>query len=326
MMNTRKLGGTGLEVTELGFGAAPIGNLYRAISDEQAIATVDAAWAGGIRYFDTAPHYGLGLSERRLGLALADRPRDEYVISTKVGRLLVPNPDPTGADSEGFDHADDLTRVRDYSAAGVRRSLEQSLERLGLDRIDIALVHDPEDHLQQAAEEALPALCELREQGVIGAVGLGMNFVDPLHWFVTREQSAYSLDVILVAGRWTLLDRTAGRLLDACAERGVSVLSAAPFNTGLLAHREPPTDGYFNYEPVTADVLATARRFAATAEEYGSRLPQAAMRFPLRHPAVAAVVAGMQSPAEVTANVELIADDLSGRAWQALEALPPQLS
>ncbi|HEY9293679.1 MAG TPA: aldo/keto reductase, partial [Microlunatus sp.] len=289
-MKINKIGNTSLAVTELGLGAAPIGNLYRAISDEQATATVDAAWEGGIRYFDTAPHYGLGLSERRLGQALRDRPRDEYVISTKVGRLLVPNPNPTGADSEGFDHADDLTRVRDYSAAGVRRSLEQSLERLGLDRIDIALVHDPEDHLEQAAEEALPALCELRDAGMISAVGLGMNFVDPLHWFVTRDNSAYTLDVILVAGRWTLLDRSAGPLLDACAEHGVSVLSAAPFNTGLLAHREPPADGYFNYEPVTAEVLEAARRFAATAEHHGGRLPQVAMRFPLRHPAVAAVV------------------------------------
>ncbi len=326
-MRRRAIGNTGIEVTELGFGAAPIGNLYRGISDAQATATVEAAWDGGIRYFDTAPHYGVGLSERRLGTALRRYPREEYVLSTKVGRLLVRNDRPSGSDeAAGFACPDDLTRVLDYSADGVRRSLEQSLDRLGLDRIDIALVHDPDDHLEQAAEEAIPALCELRDQGLIGCVGLGMNYVDPLLWFVTRDYPAgVGPDVVLVAGRWTLLDRTGQPLLDACADRGVSVISAAPFNTGLLARSEPPVDGYFNYEPVTAEVLDRARGFAAACRDHGVDLPQAAMRFPLRHPAVATVLAGMQAPAEAVRNAELVADDLSAEAWAAIDAVPPAL-
>lgn len=326
-MRRRAIANTGIEVTELGFGAAPIGNLYRAIDDEQAIATVEAAWAGGIRYFDTAPHYGVGLSERRLGAALRRYPRDEFVLSTKVGRLLVPNQRPGGTDdAAGFECPDDLVRQLDYSADGVRRSLEQSLDRLGLDRIDIALVHDPDEHLEQAAEEAIPALCELRDQGVIGAVGLGMNYVDPLLWFVTRDYpSGVGPDVVLVAGRWTLLDRTAQPLLDACLDRGVAVISAAPFNTGLLARPDPPDDGYFNYERATAEVLQRARDFAAACREHGVELPQAAMRFPLRHPAVVSVLAGMQAPQEAERNTALVAENLSAEAWAAIDAVPPAL-
>lgn len=328
MMQRRKVGRTGLEVTEFGFGAAPIGNLYRAISDEQAAATVDAAWDGGIRYFDTAPHYGLGLSERRLGSALRKRPRQEYVLSTKVGRLLVPasTGDHDDRDQEGFDVPAELTRVRDYSAAGVRRSLDESRERLGLDSIDIALVHDPDDHLRQAAEESIPALSQLRAAGEIGAVGVGMNYVQPLLDLVTHDYpSGAGIDVVLVAGRWTLLDRTARRLLDACAERGISVIAAAPFNSGLLASPEPPADGRFNYEPATPQVLAKAREYAAVARAAGAELPHAAIRFPLRHPAVASVLAGMQTPDEAAANTAC-ADDLPESAWQAIEAVEPALA
>lgn len=326
-MKRRRLGHTDLEVTELGFGGAPIGNLYSAISDEQALAAVRAAWDGGIRYFDTAPHYGIGVSERRLGKALQEFPREEFVISTKVGRLLRPNPDPVGRDQQGFDTPDDVIRVFDYSAEGVRRSLDESRERLGLDTIDIALVHDPDDHLEQAAEESIPALCELRNQGVIGAVGLGMNYVEPLLGFVTRDYPAgVNIDVILVAGRWTLLDRSAKRLLDACAERGVSVIAAAPFNSGLLARPEPPESGTFDYEPASAEVLDRARQFAVAAREHGSELPQAAVRFPLRHPAVACVLAGMKSAEEVATNCKLVTDDLDPAAWQALDAVPPAIA
>jgi len=325
-MKRRSLGRTGLEVTELGYGGAPIGNLYSAITDEQALASVRAAWDGGIRYFDTAPHYGIGLSERRLGKALQEFPRGEFVISTKVGRLLRPNPHPIGRDQEGFDTPDDVIRVYDYSADGVRRSLDESRERLGLDKIDIALVHDPDDHLEQAAEESIPALCELRSQGVIGAVGLGMNYVEPLLDFVTRDYpTGVSIDAILVAGRWTLLDRSGRRLLDACADRGISVISAAPFNSGLLARPEPPESGTFNYEPASAELLDRARRFATVAREHGAQLPQAAIRFPLRHPAVASVLAGMKSPEEVATNCGLVAADLDPAAWRELDAVEPAI-
>ncbi|MCC8247130.1 aldo/keto reductase [Saccharothrix luteola] len=311
----RPLGTTGVTVTELGFGAAPIGNLYRARPDDVAHAVIEAAWAEGVRYFDTAPHYGLGLSERRLGAALAGRPRDDYVISTKVGRLLEPNPAPTGSDLAhgGFDVPDDQVRVRDYSADGVLRSIDASLRRLGVDRIDIVLVHDPDDHVDQALTEAVPALVALREQGVVRAVGLGMNqWQAPLR--AVRETD---VDVIMVAGRWTLVDRTAAPLLDACAERGVSVLAAAPYNSGLLARPWPPDDAYFDYGPAPADVLAVARSWAGTCERHGTTLPHAAMAFPLRHPAVASVVTGLGAVDHVRAAADRIREPVPEGLWAA---------
>lgn len=317
-MNRRRLGRISIEVTELGFGAAPIGNLHAAMSDEAAATTVECAWRRGIRYFDTAPHYGLGLSERRLGKALAGRPREEYVVSTKVGRRLVDNPAPTGSDlaAADFDVPDDLMRVRDYSADGVRRSLESSLSRLGLDRVDIALVHDPEDFMDDALRQAIPALAELREQGVIGAVGAGMNFAEPLQRIVAESD----VDVVMVAGRWTLADRRAAPLLAACTERGVSVLAAAPFNSGLLAHAWPPAGALFDYRPAAPDVLARARRLAEACRHHQRELPHAALRFPLRHPAVAAVVTGMRTAEHVTANVEWATAGLPDELWPDLDA------
>ena len=210
----RQLGRSGVAVTEISFGGAAIGNLFTAVTDEDARAAVDAAWDGGIRFFDTAPHYGLGLSERRLGAALGDRPRDQYVIATKVGRLLEPDPftGPAargGRDAEGFDVPGDLVRRFDYSADGVRRSLEASLGRLGLDRVDIALIHDPDAHGEQALREAYPALARLRAEGVVRAIGVGMNQTEMLTRFV-RETD---IDVVLVAGRYTLLDQTAADTL-----------------------------------------------------------------------------------------------------------------
>ncbi|MFB7274999.1 aldo/keto reductase, partial [Streptomyces sp. NPDC056244] len=224
-MTARRLGRTDVRVSPLGFGAAPIGNLYTALDDDRARATVEAAWDAGVRYYDTAPHYGLGLSERRLGAALAHRPRGEFTVSTKVGRLLEPHPAPTGSDlaAGGFAVPDALIRRPDYSRDGVLRSLEGSLTRLGLDRVDIVYVHDPDDHLDTALDQALPALAELRDEGVIGAVGVGMNTVAPLLRIVAEAD----VDAVMVAGRWTLIDRTAGPLLEACERRGVSVVAAA---------------------------------------------------------------------------------------------------
>ncbi|GAA1431650.1 aldo/keto reductase [Microlunatus lacustris] len=301
-----------MEVTALGFGTAALGNLFTAVSDEDARATVDAAWDAGLRYFDTAPHYGLGLSERRLGAALTGRPRDEFVVSTKVGRLLVPNAHPSGSDAaHQFEVPDTLTRVRDYSADGVRRSLEESLGRLGLDRVDVVLVHDPDDAVDQALAEAVPALVALREQGLIGAVGVGMNQWQALRRFVVQSD----VDVVMVAGRWTLVDRSAEPLMAAAAERGVSVLAAAAYNSGLLASPWPADDVLFDYAPAPADVLAGARRWAARAEQHGVTLPDLALQFPLRHPATAAVVAGLRSPAEVDAAVGRMSRPVPEAVW-----------
>jgi D-threo-aldose 1-dehydrogenase len=306
---SRPLGRSALPVTELGFGAAPIGNLYTAIDDETAHATVEAAWNAGIRYFDTAPHYGLGLSEQRLGASLAHRPRDEFTISTKVGRVLVPNPAPTGSDlaANAYAVSDDLTRLRDYSRDGVRRSLDASLERLGVDHVDIIYIHDPQDYMEPALREAIPALVELREQGVVKAIGAGMNYVEPLLRFVTETD----VDVVMVAGRWTLLDRSAAPLLDACRQRNVSVVAAAPFNSGLLAKPWPADGAYFDYEPAPAIVLERARELARECEAVGVELPHAALRFPLQQAVVACVVAGMRTPAQVKACAAWIDADVA---------------
>lgn len=301
----------GLELPRHGFGAAPIGGLYEAVGEEQARATIEAAWSHGVRLFDTAPHYGLGLSERRLGAALAGR--TGYVLSTKVGRLLRPTTR-GGRDDEGFDVPAGHERVWDFSGDGVRRSLEESLERLGLPRVDIALIHDPDDHLDQALTQAYPALAELREQGVVQAIGVGMNqWRAPLRF--VRETG---VDVVMLAGRYTLLDQSGLPLLDACLERGVRVLAAGVFNSGLLATSRP--SGTFDYRPAPAAVLDRARRIAAVCERYGVALPQAAMAFPLRHPAVASVVLGARSPAEVEANAALWSRPVPDDLWRELEA------
>jgi D-threo-aldose 1-dehydrogenase len=307
---------TAVTVTDLGFGAAPIGNLYRAIDDETARAAVATAWDGGIRYFDTAPHYGLGLSERRLGAALAAYPRAEFTISTKVGRLLVPNDAPTGSDLEsgGFAVSDTLSRRYDYSRDGVRRSLEASLQRLGVDHVEIVYVHDPEDHMDVAVLEAVPALVALREEGVIGAVGVGMNFVEPLRRFVSETD----IDLIMVAGRWTLVDRSAATLLQDCLDRRVAVVSAAPFNSGLLSRPDPPDDAHFDYGPAPPDVLAAARACAAACAAHGTTLPVAALQFPLLHPAVCSVVAGMRTAEQCALNLQWAAAEIDPSRWDVL--------
>ncbi|MEV7680535.1 aldo/keto reductase [Streptomyces sp. NPDC088341] len=317
-MTARPLGRTQVRVGPLGFGGAPLGNLYTPIDDGQARAAVDAAWDAGVRYYDTAPHYGLGLSERRLGVALAHRPRAEFIVSTKVGRLLEPHPAPTGSDlaAGGFAVPDTLIRRPDYSRDGVLRSLEGSLARLGLDRVDIVYVHDPDAHLDAALHQALPALTDLRDQGVIGAVGVGMNTVAPLLRFVTEAD----VDAVMVAGRWTLIDRTARPLLDACAERGVSVVAAAPFNSGLLSRPCPPDDASFDYGPAPEALLRRARRLAGICADHGTVLPHAAVRFPLRDPVVATVVAGFRSAQEVTSAAYWSAHDLPATTWSALDS------
>jgi D-threo-aldose 1-dehydrogenase len=306
----------GLALSPLGFGGASIGNLYSEVDDRVALNVVDTAWETGIRYFDTAPHYGLGLSERRLGAALRRRPRDEYLISTKVGRLLVPNPRPVGSDlpSGGFAVPDTLTRQRDYSRDGVMRSLEASLERLGLDRVDIVFVHDPEEHMKSALLEAIPALIELREQGVVGAIGAGMNMVTPLRRFVVETD----VDVVMIAGRWTLLDRSAAPLLEDCVSQSVAVIAAGIFNSGLLSQIEPSDDAYFDYVPVPQDVLAAARACARVCAAHGTTLPAAALQFPLRHRAVNSIVVGMSSEQDCLQDVRSLHAPIDEALWDEM--------
>jgi D-threo-aldose 1-dehydrogenase len=306
-MQTRPLGSTDVGVTRLSLGGGPLGGLFEVVGDERAKATVDAAWDLGVRTFDTAPHYGAGLSERRIGAALRDRPRDEYVLSTKVGRLLVEGEE---GDTAGFAESLALRRVRDYSRDGVRRSLEDSLERLGLDRVDVALVHDAEDYLDVAIAEAFPALVELRDQGVVRAIGAGLNYVGPM-LRVAREAD---VDCILCAGRYTLLDRDAAdELLPLCAERSIGILAGGVFNSGILAGGST-----YDYAPAPPELLARRDELAATCERFGVPLAAAAIAFPLRHPAVTTVLVGARSPEEVAAAADALGQSLPEALWVAL--------
>jgi D-threo-aldose 1-dehydrogenase len=311
----RRLGRSDVQVTDLSFGAAAIGNLFTEVSDEAARAAVDAAWDGGIRTFDTAPHYGLGLSERRLGDALRHRRRDDYVISTKVGRLLSPAAPPYGSDTEGFAVPAAHSRVVDFSADGVRRSLDSSLSRLGLDRIDIALIHDPDDHGQQALQEAYPALEKLRAEGVVRAIGAGMNQAGMLARFVAETD----IDVVLVAGRYTLLDHSAAdTLLPAALDRGVAVLAGGVFNSGVLA--APGPGATYDYQAAPDSLIARARRLEAVCDRFGIPLRAAAAQFPLTHPAVTSVLIGARSAAEATDAITLHDLDIPAALWEALAA------
>jgi D-threo-aldose 1-dehydrogenase len=314
---TTPLGRTGVTASRLALGCAPLGGLFRPVPDAAARATVDAAWEVGIRCFDVAPQYGVGRAETRLGAALAARPRADFVVSTKVGRLVVERSAGAGAGQAGAQlYADapaaaDL--VFDFSRDGVRRSLDASLERLGLDRVDIVHVHDPDDHLDQALGEALPALCALRDEGVIGAVGAGMNHTAPLARIV-RESD---VDCVLLAGRYTLLDHAGAlSLLDACAERGVSVIAGGVFNSGVLA--DPRPGATFDYAPAPPDLIARARALGAICERHGVPLTAAAIQFPLGHPAVAAVLVGARSAAEVHSAATGFALPVPAELWAEL--------
>lgn len=295
---TTILGRSGVAVTQLSFGGSRIA--APDVTDAQAAEAVDAAWAVGIRSFDTAPFYGLGGSERRLGAALRERPRAEYVVSTKVGRLL------TGDPETGWQW--------DFSRDGIRRSLDASLTRLGLDAVDVALVHDPDEHCREALDSAFPALHELRGQGVIRAIGAGMNQSAMLERFA-RE---CDLDCVLVAGRYTLLDRDAETtLLPTCLDRGISVLAAGVLNSGVLAEPDAAAATY-DYRPVTSDVRRQARALATAAAAHGVPLVAAALQFPLHHPAVASVLVGCRSADEVEENARLFRQPVPKNLWPSL--------
>lgn len=301
------------EIGALGFGTAPIGNLYRAVPDNEALDAVETAWEHGIRHYDTAPHYGLGLAERRLGEVLSGKPRGDYVLSSKVGRLLRPNPSAQGRDPGEFDVPDDLTRIYDYSRDGVLRSIEESLVRLNTDRLDVVYIHDPDDHWDEAISGAVPALSELRDAGVIGAYGAGMNQSAMLERFV-READ---VDVVMLAGRFTLLEQSGARsLITACRERGVGIVNVGVFNSGILSTDRPGPDAAYNYSSAPPAVVKRAQALADLAEQHGISLPAAAVAFPYREPAVAAVVLGMRTAGQVEQDVLLRDTVIPEAFWQ----------
>lgn len=306
----------GLELTEIGLGAAQFGNLYRETSQAEVVGTMDAAWRAGIRLFDTAPHYGIGLSERRLGTELQKHARDEFALSTKVGRLLEPSPDRAGErDSAGFDVPADHVRVWDFSRDGILRSIEESLVRTGLDRFDILYLHDPEDHFDQAATEGIQTLIELREQGVVRAVGAGMNSAPHLSELIRRAD----IDIVMCANRFTLLDRSAlDELLPLAQEREVAVVAAGVYNTGLLANPRPPENATYDYVQAPRELIGRAHRIADACEEHGVTLPDAAIAYVLRHPAVVSVVVGVRTPAQLAQTIERYETEIPEALWRDL--------
>lgn len=301
----------------LGFGGAPLGNFAGPIDDDQARRTLERAFDAGLRYLDTAPHYGLGLSERRIGTALRGRDRDEFVVSTKVGRLLVPNPRPSARDTDGFAVPGDLVRRWDFTAGGVRRSLEQSLDRLGLDAVDIVYVHDPDQAWAGAAEEGLAALAPLKEAGLVKAVGIGTNATAGLAGLI----AAGLVDVVMLANRYSLLEHSGLDAALAPARRaGVPVVAAGVFGTGLLATAQPAPGATYEYRPADPAVVDRARRIASVCADHRVALPAAALAFPLLHPAVDAVAVGMRTPREVDDDVRHFASEIPAGLWTDLVA------
>ena len=316
-MQTKAIGRGGLEAPILSFGSAPIGNLFREVEEAEAIDAIRAAWDTGVRYFDTAPHYGLGLAERRVGEALAEHPRAEYVLSTKVGRLLAPTKSYPGENdlADGFMVPKDFVRVYDYSGDAVKRSIEDSLRRMNTDYIDIVFVHDPDDYYEQALNGAFPALSKLRDEGVIKSFGSGMNQSEMLTDFVRYTD----LDVIMLAGRYTLLEQhSLDNLLPLAAERNVSIVAAGVFNSGLLSKNRPAAEATYNYAPAPKELIAKVNVIADVCEAHGVSLPAAAAQFPLGHESVANICLGARNREQVERNAELFDVEIPKALWAQL--------
>ena len=317
-LDTVEIGSSGVRVTRLGFGGAPLGALSGEDGARMAAETVRRGYELGIRFFDTAPLYGRGKSERFYGMALGEFPRDGFALSSKVGRVLNPN----GGEGGELGENPPYDAVFDFSRDGVLRSVEESLERTGLERLDIALIHDPDDHWERAIGEAYPALAELRSQGAVGAIGAGMNQWEMLARFAAEGD----FDCFLLAGRYTLLDQSAlSEFLPLCEAKGIGVILGGPYNSGVLASDLGADTTYF-YERTPPEVLARARRAKAVCDRYEAPLKAAALQFGLAHPAVAATIPGPRTPAEVEDNLAMASFDIPPALWADLKddgLLPP---
>ena len=310
-----------LALPSFGFGAAGIGNLNRPVTDDDALAVLEAAWDAGVRYFDTAPHYGLGLSERRLGAFLRTKPRNEFVLSTKAGRLLVPNPGGENQlDVENFYHVPTVVKRQwDFSADGVRRSIEESLERLGLTSIDLVYLHDP-DHsgdLERNLASGTAALADLKREGVVRASGLGSMDAGAL----ALGAASGGLDVLMVAGRLTLLEQPSlADTVPACERTGTSIVTASVFNSGLLASDQPADNPRYDYGEAPRELVDRATRIAGVCRSYGVPLPAAALQYTTRISPVRTVVSGSSRPAQIRQNAEWMRLEIPEDLWAELAA------
>jgi D-threo-aldose 1-dehydrogenase len=310
-----KVGKTDLFVTRMGMGGAVLGGLYHEVPDDAAAESVEAAWARGINLFDTAPLYGHGRSEERMGGVLGTRPRDTFVLSTKVGRVLLPA-DGRAVESVFFQKPAPFEPVFDFTYDGVMRSVEESLKRLRLDRVDILLIHDPDDHYQEALRGAYPTLHKLRSQGTVKAIGAGMNQAEMLALFA-REGD---FDCFLLAGRYTLIDHSGLReLLPLCEQKSISIIIGGPFNSGILAGGAV-SGTKFNYQDASTEIVERVRKVDEVCRRHSVPLKAAALQFPLAHPAVASVIPGARCGAEVQENFTLMALPIPGDFWQDLRA------
>ncbi len=315
-MNPRevvRLGRTDLTVTRLGLGTAPLAGLYRVVDEAEALPAIDRSWELGIRFFDTAPLYGHGLAEERVGRVLREKPRAQYTLATKVGRLLRAGAPPEPGQS--FQGVPPVNPVFDFSYDGVMRSVEESRQRLGIEQIDILHIHDPDDHYEQAITGAYRALDRLRSDGAIRAVGAGMNQAEML----TRFAREADFDCFLLAGRYTLLDQVAlHELLPACIERGVAVIAGGVFNSGILS--DPKPGAHYNYRPAPPDLLQRAQRIQVVCESHGVPLRAAALQFPLGHPAVRTVVVGCRNAQQVDDTIRMFETPIPQALWEELKA------
>ncbi len=323
-----RLGNGGLTFTELGFGTAPLGNLYKAISEDDARATLDAAWNGGVRYYDTAPLYGLGLSETRLNPFLRDKPRDEYVLSTKVGRLIQRCAPEYRAGVGKWFNVPQRREQFDYSYDGVMRSFEASFSRLGVDQIDILYVHDLciFSHGSKAASDmrieeffggrGYDAMISLREQGLVKAIGGGINEWEVCQMLAERGD----FDLFLLAGRYTLLEQTAlDSFLPLCDARGIGIVTGGPYNSGILATGAKP-GAFYNYDPAPQEIMNRVHAIEALCTDHGVRLVDAAFQFPLLHPTHVAVIPGGQGVKESTSNLQAAEAEIPAGLWTDLKA------
>jgi D-threo-aldose 1-dehydrogenase len=321
-----RIGNGGVTVTELGFGSGPLGNLFRAISETEAQALLTRAWDAGVRYYDTAPLYGLGLAETRLNPFLRDKPRDSYVLSSKIGRTFrVTTPDKRDGIGKFFD-VPSRNQVLDYGYDAVFRSIEFSLERLGLDRIDIIYAHDldvfslgsaaaRDERLEEFIAGGYRALLRLRDEGVIKAFGAGVNEWEACQWLMDRGD----FDIFLLAGRYTLLEQGALGFMNRAQAKGVGVVIGGPYNSGVLA-TGPKAGATFNYDTAPKAVLERVARLQAVCDRHGVKMLNAAFQFPLRHPAVISVIPGAASAAEMDGNVAASEAVIPAALWANLQA------